>query len=509
MSGPEPDRRLVFLRNVLHPSLAVWVPLSFFILATELARCVVRIPLSPFAYLFVLLAGIEGVVTGNVLFEERLGSFDRIREPFYLLAVVGLALLVFERGPLLERPARLLRPEIVYLGALVLLEWVICWRIHNGLRDRELLEAAFETRQGASLQSALRDNSELARAAIAAVPQVKQTIFVFQVLAFAAVIALFAAGVRIPTATTVLFLLHAVGGVVAIAVLNNAAEDQLLSAEGVSLTPFYRRRRQIYVLAILATAVVAVALYARSSSLLPLDLFEPLLAWLARLFDRKRELRPYRPPTPGMGRPELDLLRQLRLDSSGPSPLLELLRFLLRVIWNVIRLLLLALLAYFLIAPLVSPTLRRRVRALRPLAFVREQLRRLMRALSEMLRDIAAWLRRPAGARARAKTGRRRSWHRRLRFQRRGLFKRWEMGTVLRAYVRLLRWGERQGVRFRAPIAPREYLGLVARVRPECAAELGEAGQILEESLYSPRRAGRDRIQRYLRIVKELVRSRA
>lgn len=507
MSGPDPDRRLVFLRNVLHPALAVSVPLAFLVLATELARAVLRIPLSPFAYLFVLLAGIEEVVTGNILFEERVGSLDRVREPFYLLAAAGLVLLLFERGPLLARPAGMLRPEIVYLGVLILLEWVIGWRIHQGLRDRELLEAAFENKEGTALQGVLRDNAELARAAIAAVPQVKQTIFVFQGLAFAAVVALFAAGVRIPAATTALFLLHALGGIAAVAVLNNAAEDQLLSAEGVSLPPFYRRRRLIYVLAIIAAAVLAVALYARRTSLLPLDLFEPLLAWLARLFDRRRQMRPFPMPSPGARRPEIDLLRRLNLEDTGPSALLELLRFLLRVIGNVVRVILLAALAYFLIAPLASPTLRRRVRALRPLAFARDQVRRLLRVLADMVRDILGWLRRPAGGRPRERTGSRRSWHRRLRLRRRGLFKAWEMGTVLRAYVRLLRWGERQGVRFRLPIAPREYLDLVARARPEQAAALGEAGAILEESLYSPRRAGRERIQRYLRIVREVVRS--
>lgn len=148
MSAPEPDRRIVFLRNVLHPALAVSVPMLFLVLATELVRSVLRVPLSPFAYLFLLVAGIEEAVAGNILLEERVGSFERVREPLYLLALTGLVLLAFEPGPLVERPARLLRPEIVYLGLLVVLEWLICWRIHQGLRDRELLEAAFEKGKG-------------------------------------------------------------------------------------------------------------------------------------------------------------------------------------------------------------------------------------------------------------------------------------------------------------------------------------------------------------------------
>ncbi len=321
MSAPERSGRLAYLRNVLHPALAISVPLLFLVLATELARSVLRIPLSPFAYLFLLLAGIEEVVAGNILLEERVGSFERVREPVYLLAAVGLVLLLFERGPLAARPRGLLRPEIIYLGLLVLLEWLICWRIHQGLRERELLEASFEGKDGPALQIAIRDNAELARIAIGAIPRVKGMIVLFQVAAFAAVIALFAAGVRVPWPATLLFVVHALAGVAASALLNNAAEDQLLSAEGVTLSPFYRRRRQIYVIAIFCASLALVLLYARRTSLLPLAAFQPLLDWLARLLNRKREMPPLRYPMTGMAPPDIDLLRQLQGEAAGPGPL--------------------------------------------------------------------------------------------------------------------------------------------------------------------------------------------
>ncbi len=128
-----------------------------------------------------------------------------------------------------------------------------------------------------------------------------------------------------------------------------------------------------------------------------------------------------------------------------------------------------------------------------------------------MLDDVLAWLRRTPGSRDRSARRRRagRSWRGRLRVRGHGLFKLWEMGTVLRAYARLIRWGERQGVPFRLPIAPREYLALLAERRPAQAFPLVEAGEILEESLYSPLRSRRERLQRYLRIVKDVVRAKS
>jgi hypothetical protein len=256
----------------------------------------------------------------------------------------------------------------------------------------------------------------------------------------------------------------------------------------------------------LCAGLVLVLLYARRSSLLPLSLFKPLLDWLSRLFNREARLQPYPMPQPGMPRPEEDLLRQLQAAASGPNPLIELLRFIIRVVWNVIRMGLIAVAAWLLITPLVSRTFRRRLAALRPLDYVKEQLQRLGRALLQVVADIAAWLRRPPGERP-ARGGRRRAWRRHLVVRRPGLLKLWEMGTVLRAYARLIRWGERQGARFRLSSAPREYLAEVGGRRPDHAASLAEAAAILEESLYSSRRTSRDRLHRYLRIVKDVVRS--
>ena len=58
---------------------------------------------------------------------------------------------------------------------------------------------------------------------------------------------------------------------------------------------------------------------------------------------------------------------------------------------------------------------------------------------------------------------------------------------------------------FRTPYAPLEYAGRVAEKIPEVTGGLNDAMAILEEALFSPRRIGRGRVNRYLRIIREIT----
>ena len=498
------NSRRGFLTAVLHPLFAVLIPLVFFVLVTEILRDLAVLRLTPAVYLFLLLAGIEEVVAGNILFEERIGSFDRLREPIYLIAFLGAVLMLFVPGVPSERLRGLLRPDFIYLGLLVLLQWMFSWRIHHALREREMFEGSLEGKEGADLKHVIRENAELARMAISAVPRIRRSILLFQVVAFAGVVALFAAGLRVSSATAVLFLVHGLLGLGFAVLLNNAVHDQMLSAEGIALGDFYRRRRSVYALSILALSLVFVLLYARNTSLLPLSLFRPFLDWLASLFDRERPVA--RPPriltqTP---RPEADLFRRLQLEDSGPSPLMDLLRYLLRVIWKVVRLFALLTVAYFVISPFLSRYFRARLGGLKPLEFLREQGRRLLQSLRTVLADFMAWLRRPAAERRRERHERRK-WVGQVRLRRPGLFQRMQMGRLLRAYVKLIRWGERRGVAFRTPYAPQEYAFMVAERAPEHREALREAIAVLEEALFSPHRVPRERVGVYLRTIREIT----
>jgi hypothetical protein len=490
----------------MHPTISVLIPLVFLMLLGEILRDATGFVIPRAAYLFLLLAALEEVVVGNILFQERVGTIERLREPFYVLAFVGLVLFVMQRGSLTTRAYGLLSLLPLTLGFLTVLQWLLTWRIHNALRDRELLEISLQGKEGTALRNALRDNAEMARLAISAVPRTKRMVIFFQMLAFATVIALFAVGIRVSPFTAILLLLDAMLSMFTLGILNNAAEDQLLSADGVAVGSFYRRRRFVYTLVILGCAFVVVLAYARQTSLLPLEIFRPFLDWLASLFNRERNLAQM-PRTPmRVSRPEMQLLQMLEMGPPREQPLIDLLRFLLRVVWNVVKLGLLLVLAYFLISPFFSRAFRARLRSLTPLAFVREQLARMGRFVRRLVDDLLAWLRRPPAEKRRARRGRGKSWRRRLVLRRPGLFKRWEMGKVLRAYVRLIRWAERRGVRFRAPLAPREYMYRVAAEVPDHRVALDQASVILEEAIFSDHRVARARLRVYFDTIRAVTR---
>jgi hypothetical protein len=132
----------------------------------------------------------------------------------------------------------------------------------------------------------------------------------------------------------------------------------------------------------------------------------------------------------------------------------------------------------------------------------------MTRFLRRLWDDLLAWLRRPPAERRKARRSGAKSWRRRVVLRRPGLFKRWEIGKVLRAYARLIRWAERRGVRFRAPLAPREYIVRVAARVPDHRPALDEAAVILEEAVFSDHRVARDRLRTYFEAIRIVTRSR-
>jgi hypothetical protein len=345
----------------------------------------------------------------------------------------------------------------------------------------------------------------MARLAISIIPKIKRGIILFQFLSFVLMVVFFATGARVSAGGMVVFLLQGVVGFVFLTILNNAAQDHFLAAEGVAVGPLFKRRRTSQAAVLLMVGVGLVLLFARRTSVFPLSIFGPLLEWLRSLMDREMEIGPPPPVRPNIPRPQQDLMDLLELGDRDPNPWVEILRFILRVIWNVIKWAGLVVLGYLLISPFLSRYFRTRLRGLRPLAFLLEQAKALGSFLRRIWEDLAAWLRRPPAERQERRRQRRREWIRTVRVRRPGMFKRMEMGRVLRAYVRLIRWGGRRGVSFRVSYAPREYADQLKERLPEHAGALEEAMVILEQALFSPVRIGRQRVGVYLKRIREIT----
>jgi len=268
----------------------------------------------------------------------------------------------------------------------------------------------------------------------------------------------------------------------------------------------YQRRRFLLAFLIILAALLLVLLFARSVSLLPLSVFQPLLDWLAGLFP-ERGMRFDTEPRIDTNPMYRDLSEMLAEMDAVPIPIFEIIRMLFMVLARIVVLLLVLLFLYYLLWPLLSSYFRAFLRTIHPLKALARKLMALVAFLSALARDLWSWLR--GGDEREGRAGAAAPGTKRWRFGRThkpGLRKRLEVGRVLKAFQQLIRWAGRRGVRYRPQVAPLEFARAVARVAPEHEMDLWRSMELMEEALFSPYLLSREKMRLYLELIRGVIR---
>jgi hypothetical protein len=448
---------------------------------------------------------LEEVIIGNILYREKIGGLERIREVVYILICVFIVLLLLQRGSLSQRLEALQSVLNIYLVVCVLLQWSLTAKVHSSLRNREILLAALNEKRGDDLKRALRESSELAVVALSNLKQVKRIIIGFQLVIFVLILGLFAFGVKNGSLLVVTVLSHALVGIVFTFILNNAIQDQFLFGEGVFVDSTFQRHRFIYSVLIILLVIVLVFSLARQSSILPLSIFQPFLDWLAGLFSSKGQ-NTIRLPRTGSRGNRMDMSRLLEMLPQKPSIIVEILRIFFAVLGRVILLGIGILFLFFLFSPLLSNYFKAVLRRLHPFLVLWRKLQALGLYCAGLLRDFLAWIRSPR--REGVKFGKQdrtaKRW-RRLKIKKRGFFKRIEVGRILKSFMQLIRWARRRGIDYKPHIAPLEYASLVSEKFPNRRHLLEESMELMEEALFSPTVLPRQKFKRYLYLIKLIM----
>ncbi len=515
MSSSKNDWYLSFCRSTLHPSIALLVPFLFLVSITGILNTVSggQIRLSMIFYVVLFLTGLEETLVGNILFKENVGGIERLREIVYLLLLGGLILFLLQPGPVESRWQSMGQWQSVYMGLCIVLQWLITFRVHANLRDREILLSFLQDKRGLELRLALRGSSGMANETLLSIRKVKRTIILCQVFVFMLLVLLFFLGVETATPLFVILLLHGMSGVLFVFILNNATQDQLLFGEGIYADEVFQKKRFLYAFVVLSIVIVIVFLLARQVSLLPLSLFQPLLDWLARLFAGRGRPAPRLPGNTPVMRDQR-MAETLAPLNEEPSPLMVLIRMILSILGRAVIIGLGLLFIYFLLSPLLSDYFRKRLTGLRPLQALFSKLLAFFDFMARIIAQFIAWLRQPFGAsfpypRPEPGTEDESAKWRRRKIKKAGLLKRWEMGRVLRMFLKLIRYGRRRGVEYRSCLAPLEYAELMAVAVPRQQSSLSEAMTIFEEALYSPQRLSRQKTGRYFALVRAIVKGKS
>jgi len=456
----------------------------------------------PLFFLVLLGVGVEETVMANVLFTERAGFLARMRELLAVMLVAWLA--VGAIHGLQGRGLTLLHIDFVYPLSLTFIQWTCVWVVHRCLREREILLSAIAGRKGEDMLHALRDASLQAEISARSLRAVKLVEALFQAMVF--FLLLLSTSLQVPLGFAVPFLAatHALFGILVTGTMNMYVQDQLLLGEGIVVPARFEWSRMGTIAAVPLASIPLVLLLARNDAPLPLS---ALLSLLERLFRSFPALPLWVLMDPARVYEQQQRYAAMAHAVSGglPSPALLLFLF---ILGRLIRIALVMALYFFLVSPLLSDEFLASVRTRSFAAFVRRKLNDFFRACRRLMRRLRTWLalvgregrgRESRGAKNEVKNAAYGVAQHVLTWR-----KRVQMSRVLRAYLKVLEWGESSGVPQRAFDAPREYASRLASAFPDRSGQLAFVAEILEEALFSKHLLPGERMAAYFSTVREI-----
>ena len=501
--------RAEFYRAVIHPLMSISVSvtgvLAFgWLIAGLVGEGAPRVG----TIVAVVLAGVVEAVAGNLLYRERAGIGNRVRELIIYLLLVYTVLSLLQPGPLADRFA----PGFSQVPAVILVAlcWIIAFVFHNRLRGRESLLRAFAGKHGAELRRAVIDRQHDMALTVGELRKARGLIGGFFVTL--CIFSLLGSFEFMPTAQLVArsgafvtLVLYGVVSVCVIGALNIFIEEYAANGEGLAVPLRLGRRRGALVAVIISLVFVTGFVVSRSESLLPLEAIGDFFRWFGSLFQRERqpmERPPMELPPPQEQIPP-DVLRELY----GMEPVIPplWLRLLVALFRRLVVYTAVVLGAIALFGPLFSASFRKGIRGLRPKQFVRRLwsvLRTRWRILKHFLRRLGRRTRRERAEQQERKepTMGSRSWRPSLRKQR-------QMSRVVSVFVTLTRWGGRHGVPYGRTLAATEWLRTLATIYPEHYSDAQLLGAIFCEARFSRHLLPVGRMRAYVQAAKRITRS--
>ena len=461
----------------------------------------------------IVVAGVLEAAAGNILYRERAGIGNRVRELIiYLLVVYGL-LSITQSGP----PAERFAPGFGQIPGVVVIAlcWLIAFAFHNRLRGREALLRTFQGKRGEALRRAVLDRQHDMALTVGHLRKARKIItWLFVVLCTLGILATFdfmpAAALTPGSGAFVMLVLYGISSIGVAGSLNSFIEEYAANGEGLAIPSRMGRRRGALVVIIVGTTVLLGFALSRSESLLPIEVFGRAFEWLGSLFAREpqEEILTQLPPPPPPAQIPPEMLRQLQEFEPVVPPLW------IRLLGTILRRAVIAAAITFgivlVFGPLLSPSFRKGLGEIKPRAFlkrlfslVRTRWRMLKHGLRLLFREGFRFSRRtgePNDEKASAGRYSSASWKPSFRKKR-------QMDRVVAVFASVAKWGRKHGIPYVHSLAATEYLRRIAVLRPEHYAETKVLADVFSRARFSQELVARSEMSSYITAARRITRS--
>lgn len=499
-------------RVLIHPAMSVFVSSSGILAAIWLVVVNFGVA-SPGAGVItaVVVATLLEAAVGNILYRQRAGIGNRVRELVIYLVVLYAVFSLARSGPLAQRFLPDFEQVLPILAAAA--AWLVGFVFHNRLRGREALLRAFSGKHGSDLRHAVLDRQHDMAQTVGQLRNARKLIAgLFAVLCFLAVFgSIDPLGLSVLRPGSGAFVVLVVYGISAIAVvgnLNTFIDEYAANGEGIAVPLRFQRRRAVLATGVIVVVLVIAFVMARNRSVLPLEAIVDFFRWLGSLFEREPN-ESYEPPSfeaPQQQQLPPELLDILEDAEEREPPLW------LRVLAELLRRLALSALVVgvvlLIFGPLFSKSFREALRDLKPGTFLKglwNDLKRRLRILRRFLRH--GLRRRRAGQEEESSAEESGDERWRERQWKPGLRKRRQMDRVVQVFLEVASWGEKHGVSYHRTEGTHEYLARIATVRPERYPDTIAVADTFCEAKFSRHLVPREQMREYVRSARRITKN--
>lgn len=483
-----------------------------------------------FAVLLLLaLTGIESVVVGNLLYQDRASWTSRLRELLLIGILVyglfsvadsfGLRVVEMVReetqlssgagiatnsggtlpGELSFLSVFLPRPANLFPLIVAVLQWTLTTALHSRWRNREAFLREFEGLSGEPLINEVREQADFTTEvqhdlkALRIGTLLFGGLFILMLLLFSVIEPQAPWYVHFSLLVLVAFFPFASG------LIGIYFREQYDAGAGFSIDDDSRNRQQKLLLGGIAFSLILAVVFTGNRPLLPIAWLEAFFRWLSSLFPERHFTTP--PPAyPEFPLGELEEPPPPLTDIENLKPLVDLSWLIPYLKWGLI-IGSSILVVVFLFAPLRSRSFWRRLRQSRPFGAFKNWFRRVLVLLRRRKRNKL-----PALPIDEDNLEQVRHNLEELIARRKNPQKKHQMGYMVRLYLRFVRWVESTwGLRFTPTTSPGDYAEALIQKESSLAHPVRRFTELFEEALYADYLQSRDQIEEYDRILRTLL----
>jgi hypothetical protein len=508
------EKRLSSYRSIIHPIISIIIPfLLFWTMQSILATAIGSFSKIPRLFpLLLLAAGMAEAGVSNYLYKEKVGEFlPRLRE-LILILIISFFILFLLTGDLFRGNWKILRLEIIYPLVVIIFMWSFSYYVHQKLRNRELFLSMLIGVEEKDLAKTFREFHFEAGQSIDGIKSIRRLIIGFQIIIFVLVLVVSSMNARLSAGTTALILIHFAFGMIFFFSLNGFLQSQDLFGAGFQVSKEIQSRRFRFTMLVLVIGGLILVPIVREEPPLPASILASIMAWL----EEKLTL------------PEIDLEAQ-KLDfeyTAAPQDTMEEAAAALggvgkednKALQGIFRTIIIGLLiglpaAAFLYV-IIAPLFRKRGTKVHPLkAFSKwiatfwDSILSAIRNMGNSFKDfqkrgkIRRKIREDLIKERKAEAGEEKG-------RRAGFFRRLTQAKNIKAFLRLIRWGEKRGAKFQTYLGPKEYTETLGNIVPAIQETLVEIADLFEEQLFSHHEIDEEKNSKYFSNIRLVLKYR-